>query len=177
MKPIIPVLLIALSGSVGAVDFQSCAFTPKQTEENPYPELEAFQHCASYHDKYLEITDEHWRQLNFDENQLTSLFTHGQYFYIKPDRSYLPVITYDNGADYFQEGLTRSLLNGKIAFYNRDFKLVLAPSFDWAWPFQNGKAKVCNGCVLTQVDAEHTGLTGGTWGYIDKQGNMIEPLN
>ena len=177
MKPIIPVLLIALSGYVSAANLQPCAFTPKQTEQNPYPEIEVFHHCASYQNKHLEITDKHWRKLNFNENQLTTLFTQGQYFYLKPDRSYLPVITYDNGADYFQEGLTRSLLNGKIAFYNHDFELVLATDFDWAWPFQDGVARVCRGCVVTQVNEEHTGLTGGVWGYIDKQGNMIEPLN
>lgn len=172
---LITFFFILLSGSVHASGLQSCAFIPKQTEQTPYPEIEVFHHCASYQNKHLEISDKHWSKLNFDENQLTTLFTQDQYFYLKPDRSYLPVITYDNGADYFQEGLTRSLLNGKIAFYNHDFELVLATDFDWAWPFQDGIARVCRGCVVTQVDEEHTGLTGGVWGYIDKQGNQVDP--
>jgi hypothetical protein len=63
------------------------------------------------------------------------------------------VVTFDNGADYFQEGLTRSLVSGKIEFYNKDFELKLSPAYDWAWPF-------------------HDGLLG----YINKDGEVVVPV-
>ncbi|MGE8289916.1 MAG: WG repeat-containing protein, partial [Stenotrophomonas sp.] len=44
--------------------------------------------------------------LQFDENGLAALQAGHQYYYVRRDGRRLPVITYDNGPDYFQEGLT-----------------------------------------------------------------------
>ena len=157
--------------SAKAEDFNSCGYIQKNT--NLY---ELFDNCASYKDSELKISKEHMKNLNFDKFGTASFFTSGQYFYVKPDGKFLPVLFYDNGADYFQEGLTRSLKNGKIEYYNTDLELVLSPDYDWAWPFGEGKALVCNGCVLTSLEDGHKALKGGLWGYINKEGKEIVPI-
>ena len=63
-----------------------------------------------------------------------------------------------------------------IAYYDEDFELVIAPGYDWAWPFQDGRALVCKGCALTPVEDGHKALEGGKWGYINKEGKEVVPV-
>ena len=172
----IAILIMIFVSTVEADDFVSCGYIPKKTEHYQYPEWEVFNACASYKESMLKISKKHMENMNFGNLGVSSFFTSGQYFYIKPDGKFLPVIFYDNGADYFQEGVTRSLNNGKIEYYNIDFELVLAPGYDWAWPFHEGKALVCKGCVSTPAEDGHKTLEGGLWGYINMQGNEVVPV-
>lgn len=135
-----------------------------------------FENCASYKDGVLTIAREHLTNLNFGNLDTASFYSSDQYFHVKPDGRYLPVIPYDNGADPYQEGLSRSLLDGKIAYYNLDFELVLAPGYDWAWPFENGRALVCKDCARIPVEDGHQALAGGVWGYINRQGEEVIPV-
>jgi len=172
----IALIFTLLISSANAEEFGSCGYIPKKTEQYQYPEWEVFSSCASYENGVLIISNEHMDNLNFGKFGAARFFTSGQHFYVKADGKFLPVIFYDNGADYFQEGLTRSLQNGKIEYYNIDFKLVLSPGYDWAWPFHEGKALVCKGCVLTPVEDGHKALQGGLWGYINKEGKEVVPV-
>ena len=176
MNRYIAILITIFIGSVQADDLGSCGYIPKKTEQYPYLEWEFFDDCASYKAGLLRISQEHRQRLYFGTEGLASFFTAGQYFYVKPDGRFLPVIIYDNGADYFQEGLTRSQKNGKIEFYNKDFELVLAPDYDWVWPFHEGQALVCNGCVPTPLGDGHIALEGGLWGYINTEGKEVVPV-
>jgi len=176
MSRYIAIFITIFIGSVQAEDSGSCGYIPKKTEQYQYPEWEVFHSCASYKAGVLRITQEHMQRLNFGTEDLASFFTSGQYFYVKPDGRFLPVISYDNGPDYFREGLTRSLKNGKIEYYNTNFELVLSLGYDWAWPFHEGKALVCKGCVLTPVEDGHKALEGGAWGYINKEGKEVVPV-
>ncbi|MGB5746372.1 MAG: WG repeat-containing protein [Desulfobacterales bacterium] len=159
-----------------AGEFADCGYIPKRTEQYQYPEWEVLSECASYENGMLKIAKEHMANLNFEKISTARFYTSGQHFYVKTDGSFLPVIFYDNGADPYQEGLTRSLVNGKIAYFNTDFELILAPNYDWAWPFQEGRALVCKGCVPTPVEDGHTALEGGLWGYINKEGKEVVPV-
>ena len=159
--------------SANAEEFGDCGYIPKKTENYKFPEWEVMKNCATYKNGVLEISKYHLANMNFGKANIASFFTAGQYFYIKPNGKYLPVIFYDNGADIYQEGLTRSIINGKIAYYDINFKLVLAPGYDWAWPFHQGKALVCKGCVLTPAEDGHKALEGGLWGYINKEGKEV----
>lgn len=171
------VIFIALFfTSVEAQDWAQCYYLPLQTKDHPAQEWQAFEGCATYQDGVLYIAKEQLNNIDFKYQSIASFFTSGQFFYVKPDGIFLPVIAYDNGADYFEEGLTRSVKNGKIEYYNTDFELVLAPGYDWAWPFHEGKALVCQGCALTPVDHEHHAMRGGLWGYINKEGKEIVPV-
>jgi len=81
----------------------------------------------------------------------------------------------DNGPDYFHENLARFREDGKIGFFNRSGEVAIQPTFDFAMPFSEGLAAVCNGC--REVPAgEHTTLEGGQWGYIDPHGALAIPL-
>lgn len=147
------------------------------TESNPYPEWDVFAECASYSDNQLIISQHHLQQIHFNQDGLASFFSNGHYFYLKPDGQFLPVLTFDNGADPFQEGLVRSLKNGKVAFYNAQFEQVIPPTYDWAWPFKQGRALVCTGCSPTKSQDHHTKITGGLWGFINKDGNEVVPVH
>ncbi|MDJ0895762.1 MAG: WG repeat-containing protein [Alphaproteobacteria bacterium] len=82
---------------------------------------------------------------------------------------------YDNGPDYFSEGLARFEVEGRIGFFDRYGKVAIAPRFDFAWPFEEGRAVVCSGC-RSQPMGEHSMMVGGKWGYIDSSGAVVIPL-
>jgi WG containing repeat len=82
------------------------------------------------------------------------------------------VFPFDNGPDYPSEGLIRVVKNGKIGFANaKTYTLIIAPQFDCAFPFENGKAKVSNNCK-TIKDGEHNIWTSESWQYVDKKGKF-----
>ena len=57
---------------------------------------------------------------------------------------------------------------------NKSGRVVIPASFDFALPFSQGLAPVCQGCrKVTQ--GEHTRYMGGNWGYTNKQGEMVIP--
>ncbi len=82
---------------------------------------------------------------------------------------------FDNGPDYFQEGLARFVREGKFGFFDEDCKVVIEAKFDFARPFSDGKAAVCEGC-REEGDGEHKMMVGGRWGYINRQGEVVVPL-
>jgi hypothetical protein len=81
------------------------------------------------------------------------------------------VFSYDNGPDYPSEGLIRVVKNGKIGYADaKTYVIVIAPQFDCAFPFEDGKAKVSNQCQ-TVKEGEHSIWKSDAWRYVDKQGN------
>lgn len=76
---------------------------------------------------------------------------------------------FDNGPDYFQEGLARFVRDNKFGYFDQTGKIVIAPQFDFAYPFENGQAKVGYGCRFIK-NGEHQEVVGGVWTEIDKQG-------
>jgi hypothetical protein len=90
---------------------------------------------------------------------------------------FVPALTYDNGPDYFQEGLARTFENNRVGFVNETLEPVVGPVWDFAFPFENGVAVVCTGCRRV-ADGEHTSIEGGGWGYIDPTGAVVvEPVH
>jgi hypothetical protein len=85
------------------------------------------------------------------------------------------VFIYDNEPDYAAEGLIRVVKNGKIGYANaKTYVIVIAPQFDCAFPFENGKAKVSNKCT-TIKEGEHKVWTSDAWQYVDKKGKLSTP--
>ena len=83
-----------------------------------------------------------------------------------------PALAFDNGPDYFREGLARTQKNNRIGFVDESLEIVVETVWDFAFPFENGLAIVCSGCRQVK-DGEHTSIEGGEWGYIDSSGVML----
>jgi len=98
----------------------------------------------------------------------------GLYFVTRQGKT-TPALNFDNGPDYVVEGLARNVKNGKVGFINTELNQVVAPVWDFAFPFEHGVAVVCTGCVSTPASPgdEHRTITGGKWGYIDKRGKVV----
>ena len=96
--------------------------------------------------------------------------------YLNASGRAVPVLPFDNGADYFVEGLARTLQGGKVGFVNENLSVVIPPQWDFAFPFENGMAVVCNNCTSRPVGDGHREVVGGRWGAIDAQGQVIIPV-
>ena len=83
------------------------------------------------------------------------------------------IFKYDNGPDYFSEGLIRIIKDGKIGYANELGKIVIDPQYDCAWPFANGKASVSNNCSI-EMEGEHKIWISENWINIDKKGVITE---
>jgi predicted alpha/beta superfamily hydrolase len=82
------------------------------------------------------------------------------------------IFLYDNGPDYPSEGLFRIVKDGKIGYADEKTNAIaIAPQFDCAYPFENGKAKVSNNCK-TVKNGEYSIWTSDTWQYLDKKGKL-----
>ena len=115
--------------------------------------------------------------MDFDRHGLATVLVDGRHYYVKRDGTMLQVVTSDNWADDFSQGLVRSREKGKVSYHDRRFRRIIAPVYDWGFPFRNGRALVCRGCTVQQPDAEgHSAVTDGVWGYIDMKGSEVVPV-
>lgn len=83
---------------------------------------------------------------------------------------------YDNGPDYFVEGLRRFVKNGKIGFADRNGKVIIEPKHDFVDYFNYGYASFCDGCDWEKTDDEHKSIVGGKWGMMNARGETVPPL-
>jgi hypothetical protein len=99
-------------------------------------------------------------------------------YFVTHEGKTTPALNFDNGPDYVVEGLARTVKNGKVGFINTELDPVVAPIWDFAFPFEHGVAVVCTGCVSTPASPgdEHRSVTEGKWGYIDKHGRVVVPV-
>ena len=163
IRPVAALLSLALlPGIAGAAD--AC----HRRDTADFTVLEGCQQTAP---GLLVISADALAQLNFDEDGLASLQAGAQYYYVRRDGRYLPVIRYDNGPDYFQEGLTRALVDGRLGYYDIQLQPAFSARFSWGWPFENGTAEVCENCHTGKPDAGgHTSIVGGQHFRIDRLG-------
>lgn len=167
-------VLVPFSGNGGEV--VSCAYVPSPTEINPEPELTPAADCGTLiDDDTLKVDGNILHKIYFGEDGLAVMRFKGSIFYINKSGKTAPTIYFDNGADYFVEGLARTTRKGKIGFMDMRLNVVIAPAYDFATPFSDGKAKVCNGCRKQSSD-EHWEMVGGEWGEIDKSGNFTAAM-
>jgi hypothetical protein len=109
-------------------------------------------------------------------NGIAAVCCDGGWAYIDPrGRVVIRPFVFDNGPDYFHEGVARYTADGKFGFFDRRGKVVIGARFDYAGPFSQGRAIVCEGCRAVQV-GEHSLMKGGKWGFIGRTGEMVIPL-
>ncbi|WP_241092795.1 WG repeat-containing protein [Xanthomonas bonasiae] len=130
--------------------------------------------CRVAADGRLRLSPRTAQGLQFDADGLSVLTVGDQFYYVRADGSSLPVILWDSGPDYFAEGLTRGIFHGRIGFYDRQLREVIPPVHDFAWPFENGVARVCDGCRRGTPDGDgHTPMEGGRWYTIDRNNREV----
>ena len=82
---------------------------------------------------------------------------------------------FDNGVDYFKEGLARFVEHEKMGFFDESATKVIAAKYDFAYPFSEGLAAVCIGCEKIP-SGEHSYVSNGKWGFVDKKGKLAIDL-
>ncbi|WP_160137575.1 WG repeat-containing protein [Chryseobacterium sp. c4a] len=83
---------------------------------------------------------------------------------------------FDNGADYFSEGVRRLVKNGKVGFADRNGTIVIQPKHDFVSSFNYGHAVFCDGCDWEKTEDEHKSIVGGIWGVMNRKGETVQPL-
>ena len=88
------------------------------------------------------------------------------------------IFQYDNGDDYFADGLIRIIdKDNYIGYASADGEIAIHPQFAFAFPFENGKAKVTNSGEPKIIHGNNDGhlyWDSDDWFYIDKNGTRIE---
>jgi len=109
----------------------------------------------------------------YNKLNLAYLYSSEGIFYFQQNGKIMRTVMYDNGPDYFSDGLVRTIRDNKYGFMNEKLDIIVERKFDFAFPFKNGKAKVCMGCVKV-YDGEHSTYEGGTFYFINKFGQKID---
>lgn len=174
------VLLVAGCGvptAAGEPDLMPCVYAARATLDHPQPEPAPHSRCARLDENgALHLVPAHVEAMNFGEDGLAEVEVAGAWYYVKPTGDALRVVTFDNGPDPFAEGLVRGLREGKVAYFDARFTMVVPPRYDWGWPFERGFALVCTDCGPGPPEGEHTPIVGGSWGWIDRAGREVVPL-
>ncbi len=180
--PLSAVLLLALPVSAAVADDADCLYFPRATAAAPAPQGTTFAKCGSEKDDgTAAILPEHLAALDFAAAGLATVRVGAHFYYFRPDGRSARVPTWDNWADDFADGLVRTVrkVDGveKFGYLDQELAVVIAPRFDWAFPFEGGRALVCIGCRPEAPDDDgHAMVTGGLWGYVDKAGREVVPV-
>lgn len=119
-----------------------------------------------------------WETILFDGNKTGENQEKNAWGYVydrKGNFLYQPFM-YDNGPDYFVEGLRRFVKKGKIGFADRNGKVIIEPKHDFVDYFNYGYASFCDGCDWEKTDDEHKSIVGGKWGMMNAKGETVLPL-
>ena len=86
------------------------------------------------------------------------------------------IYPYDNGPDYFYEGLVRYTENGKVGFLDACMQVVIPAQFTFASQFWGGHSQICEGCRYEPVypGAEHGEYVGGNRAFINRKGEIVK---
>jgi hypothetical protein len=80
---------------------------------------------------------------------------------------------FDNGPDFYSDGLFRIRRNGKIGFANKQGEIIIEPKYECAFPFENNQSKVSLNCEFVKDEIGHISMVSNEWFYIDKNDNKI----
>lgn len=165
------VFFITLSACTNSYTL-SCIYSPIESKENPYPELTQYDNCGRIVNNNIEIAEQQFKNIWFNEDNLAEIRILDGIYYLSTSKKLVKTHLFDNGADYFSEGLARTIKKNKYGFINKNLDTVIKPEYDFAFPFNDGKAIVCIGCVKNKI-GEHTEMIDGQWGMIDIRGKTI----
>ena len=170
------IALILLIFTINDIHASDCVYAPKPNKEHPYGEICPQGDCGEIvnHD-FLRLKKNHFERLSFSKKGLSWILIDNKVFYVSKDGKTMRTHFYDNGPDYFEEGLARTILNKKFGYMDESLKIIIKPRYDFGFPFCNGYAIVCNKCEPEQ-EGEHREVIGGQWGVINKKGEVVIPI-
>jgi hypothetical protein len=108
----------------------------------------------------------------FNKYGIADVFMEDGFYAInKKKKKLFKIFPFDNGPDYFEEGLRRYIKDGKIGFVDVKGKVIIPAQFEFVFPFRGGKAEFCEKCEF-QKTGEHSLVLRekGIWGTINKKG-------
>lgn len=112
--------------------------------------------------------------LPYDADGLAAVYAAGSFHYVTRTGRSQAVLTWDSGPDYVEEGLLRGRIGPRVGYFTAALEQAFPATFDFAWPFADGIAQVCNGCRPGTPDGEgHTPVEGGHWFHINRQGIRV----
>ncbi|MBL8021009.1 MAG: WG repeat-containing protein [Leptospirales bacterium] len=118
----------------------------------------------------VRITPRYYFASEFNEYGFTSVAEESGFFFVDQKGTHkFQMFAYDNGPDYFADGLARFVEKGKMGFFNEKAQRVIPAQYDFANPFEKGLSVVCNGCKKV-MHGEHWTMEGGRWSVIRKSG-------
>lgn len=179
LKSLLLLLLLLISGNVPASEVFECAYHSADTKDEIIE-----KHCltvipegqANRSDGDAWIADRVLSKSYYDEQGLSYVISRVGVFYVNRHGLARRTLRYDNGPDYFSNGLARTEHNNKIGYFDKNLTLVIKPQYDFGFPFKEGRAVVCIGCKK-QKTGEHSVVVDGKWGVIDVKGSIIVPIN
>ncbi|QSE96913.1 WG repeat-containing protein [Fulvivirga lutea] len=84
------------------------------------------------------------------------------------------VFLFDNGPDYYSEGLVRVERNGLVGYANEKGEIVIPCKYEYASSFQNGLAEVTFKSRFYLDGDEHKRVESDEWFKIDKSGKRLD---
>ena len=122
------------------------------------------------------LSRKHLKRLDFDRDGLVCVYAGSNTYYFRRDGHSRRILSYDNGCDYFVDGLARAYAENEMVYVDKALNVALRPSFEWLGIFEYGHAVVCNGPFETERrDDEHPISRGGQCGLIDRRGRLVMP--
>lgn len=182
--PIIPSLAFLLVAALADADSAAgrtgqCTYAARASKANPSLELASRGACCIYGaDGAPRFEKRMLSAIQRNPEGLGAVFVDGDgWYYVDRKGGAAKVLAWDNGPDDFVDGVARSAQGGKIGYLDRTLRFVIPPAYDFAWPFENGRAMVCVGCAMGRLDEDgHAVVEGGLWGYIDRKGKEVIPV-
>lgn len=112
--------------------------------------------------------------LPYDADGLAAVYAADSFHYVTRAGRTQAVLTWDSGPDYVEEGLLRGRVGPRVGYFTPALEQAFPATFDFAWPFADGIAQVCEGCRPGTPDGEgHTPVEGGHWFHINRQGIRV----
>lgn len=165
---------ISLLFPVASIANNACMYSSKQDDGN----FSLFDDCGVIDGDTLSLSTFHQNNVVYDNKGLTCiLMLPGTVFYLHENGRSQRVYFYDNGCDYFKDGLARGLVNDQMVFINEQLDVVLAPGFEWLSVFDYDHVMACNGPFVTEKDGEYSFMTGGKCGLLNRQGDLVVEAN
>ena len=118
-----------------------------------------------YHDcnGAIGIEAKYFLAQEFSEGGIAAVVDEEGWLYIdRQGNSVIRPMVYDNGPDYFSEGLARYIENGRYGYFDENGRVVLPAQYEFALPFENGSARVGHDCSFEAV-GEHSEVDCKRW--------------